>query len=108
MHHPPPPTNPPSPQTPKPQPHPTPPKGIKYADIQQGSGNQPQVGDLVMCDLVLTLEDGKTVLDTREAGTPIAFQVGITNPRELWLGWVRWGGWVGGWGGMGGGWGGWD
>jgi hypothetical protein len=34
-----------------------------------------------MCDVVLSLEDGSKVLDTREAGTPIAFQVGITNPR---------------------------
>ena len=31
---------------------------------------------------VLSLEDGTTVLDTRANGTPIAFQIGITNPRE--------------------------
>ncbi|KAI8471761.1 MAG: hypothetical protein J3K34DRAFT_458153 [Monoraphidium minutum] len=54
--------------------------GIKYTELGAGSGEEPRVGDLVMCDVVLSLEDGTTVLDTREAGTPIAFQVGITNP----------------------------
>jgi FKBP-type peptidyl-prolyl cis-trans isomerase len=72
---------PPEPGTTPPPPFPQS-QGIKYTDLEAGGGEAPKVGDLVMCDLVLSLEDGSKVLDTRETGTPIAFQVGITNPRE--------------------------
>ena len=56
--------------------------GVRYTEIAAGSGAAPAVGDLVMADVVLSLPDGRTVLDTRAAGVPLAFQVGVTNARE--------------------------
>lgn len=50
--------------------------GIKFTELGQGSGEAPRVGDLVMCDVVLALEDGTTILDTRAAGE--------RAPRRAW------------------------
>jgi len=53
--------------------------GIKYTELTSGKGDKPRTGDLVMVDLVGRTEDGEVFLDTKAAGTPLAFQMGQTN-----------------------------
>eukprot|EP00240_Pyramimonas_obovata_P013734 CAMPEP_0118928454 /NCGR_PEP_ID=MMETSP1169-20130426/5703_1 /TAXON_ID=36882 /ORGANISM="Pyramimonas obovata, Strain CCMP722" /LENGTH=243 /DNA_ID=CAMNT_0006870429 /DNA_START=77 /DNA_END=808 /DNA_ORIENTATION=- len=54
--------------------------GIQYTDLYVGSGEAPKVGTLVAAHIKAEFEGGPVFLDTREAGAPLVWTVGIQNP----------------------------
>jgi hypothetical protein len=55
----------------------TTPRGLRYIDLEIGSGRMPQTGDTVVIHYVGTLEDGTVFDDTRSFGQPFQFRFGI-------------------------------
>lgn len=60
----------------------TTPSGLRYIDLQIGSGRMPQPGDIVVMHYIGTLEDGTVFDDTRSFGQPFQFRLGIGGVIE--------------------------
>ena len=52
--------------------------GIRWSEVKNGTGDRPQTGNVVLIDVLGTTEDGKVFIDTKTAGTPLAFEMGTT------------------------------
>lgn len=57
--------------------------GLKYYDIEKGTGNSPENGDIVSVDYSMWLQDGNTFIDSTQ-GQPTEF---ILGSEQVFAGW---------------------
>lgn len=62
----------------------TTPSGLKYVDIQEGTGATPQTGQTVVVHYTGTLEDGKKFDSSRDRGQPFSFKIGVGQVIKGW------------------------
>jgi peptidylprolyl isomerase len=58
--------------------------GLKYVDIQEGTGATPQRGQTLSVHYTGTLQNGTKFDSSRDRGTPMDFQFGVTPMIKGW------------------------
>ncbi|HEY7785791.1 MAG TPA: FKBP-type peptidyl-prolyl cis-trans isomerase [Pyrinomonadaceae bacterium] len=58
--------------------------GLKYVDIQEGTGPTPQRGQTLSVHYTGTLQNGTKFDSSRDRGTPMEFQYGVTSMIRGW------------------------
>ncbi|RUT07669.1 hypothetical protein DSM106972_019290 [Dulcicalothrix desertica PCC 7102] len=62
----------------------TTPSGLKYVEIQEGTGETPQTGQTVQVHYTGTLEDGTKFDSSRDRGQPFKFNIGRGQVIKGW------------------------
>lgn len=62
----------------------TTPSGLKYIDLEVGTGAEPQKGQAVVVHYTGTLEDGSKFDSSRDRGQPFSFKIGIGQVIKGW------------------------
>lgn len=62
----------------------TTPSGLKYVEIQEGTGDTPQTGQTVKVHYTGTLEDGTKFDSSRDRGQPFKFNIGRGQVIKGW------------------------
>lgn len=62
----------------------TTPSGLKYVELKEGEGAQPQTGQTVVVHYTGTLEDGTQFDSSRDRGTPFQFKIGVGQVIKGW------------------------
>ena len=62
----------------------TTPSGLKYADLTEGSGASPQVGQTVSVNYTGTLENGTKFDSSYDHGKPLEFRIGTGSVIKGW------------------------
>lgn len=62
----------------------TTPSGLKYIDIQEGTGATPTTGQTVTVHYTGTLEDGTKFDSSRDRGRPFSFKIGVGQVIKGW------------------------
>lgn len=62
----------------------TTPSGLKYVEIQEGTGASPERGQTVVVHYTGTLEDGKKFDSSRDRNQPFRFKIGIGQVIKGW------------------------
>lgn len=62
----------------------TTPSGLKYVELQEGTGATPNPGQTVEVHYTGTLEDGKKFDSSRDRGTPFSFKLGVGQVIKGW------------------------
>lgn len=62
----------------------TTPSGLKYVDLEVGTGASPQKGQTVVVHYTGTLEDGTQFDSSRDRGQPFSFKIGIGQVIKGW------------------------
>jgi FKBP-type peptidyl-prolyl cis-trans isomerase len=62
----------------------TTPSGLKYIELQEGTGATPNAGQTVEVHYTGTLEDGKKFDSSRDRGTPFSFKLGVGQVIKGW------------------------
>ncbi|BAY22934.1 FKBP-type peptidylprolyl isomerase [Calothrix sp. NIES-2100] len=62
----------------------TTPSGLKYVEINEGTGETPQRGQTVKVHYTGTLEDGKKFDSSRDRGQPFSFKLGVGQVIKGW------------------------
>ncbi|HIK12409.1 MAG TPA: FKBP-type peptidyl-prolyl cis-trans isomerase [Oscillatoriaceae cyanobacterium M33_DOE_052] len=60
------------------------PSGLKYVDLELGTGASPQKGQTVVVHYTGTLEDGTKFDSSRDRGQPFSFKIGIGQVIKGW------------------------
>lgn len=58
--------------------------GLKYIDLEPGTGATPQRGDTVVVHYTGTLEDGTKFDSSRDRGQPFSFKIGVGQVIKGW------------------------
>jgi peptidylprolyl isomerase len=58
--------------------------GLKYVDIQEGTGASPKPGQTVVVHYTGTLENGKKFDSSRDRGQPFQFKIGVGQVIKGW------------------------
>lgn len=62
----------------------TTPSGLKYIDLQEGTGASPKTGQKVVVHYTGTLEDGTKFDSSRDSGQPLSFKIGVGQVIKGW------------------------
>ncbi|HEY9810492.1 MAG TPA: FKBP-type peptidyl-prolyl cis-trans isomerase [Halomicronema sp.] len=62
----------------------TTPSGLKYIDVEQGTGAEPKAGQTVTVHYTGTLEDGTKFDSSRDRGQPFSFKIGVGQVIKGW------------------------
>jgi peptidylprolyl isomerase len=62
----------------------TTPSGLKYVDLQEGTGETPTNGQTVVVHYTGTLEDGTKFDSSRDRGQPFQFRIGVGQVIKGW------------------------
>jgi peptidylprolyl isomerase len=62
----------------------TTPSGLKYIELQEGTGDTPQRGQTVVVHYTGTLENGKKFDSSRDRGQPFNFKIGLGQVIKGW------------------------
>jgi FKBP-type peptidyl-prolyl cis-trans isomerase len=62
----------------------TTPSGLKYVELQEGTGATPNAGQTVEVHYTGTLTDGKKFDSSRDRGTPFSFKLGVGQVIKGW------------------------
>ncbi|WGV28604.1 FKBP-type peptidyl-prolyl cis-trans isomerase [Halotia branconii] len=62
----------------------TTPSGLKYVELEKGSGATPQTGNTVVVHYTGTLEDGTKFDSSRDRGQPFSFKLGVGQVIKGW------------------------
>ncbi|MGB8702845.1 MAG: FKBP-type peptidyl-prolyl cis-trans isomerase [Thermosynechococcaceae cyanobacterium] len=62
----------------------TTPSGLKYKDMQVGTGASPEKGQLVTVHYTGTLSNGKKFDSSRDRGEPFSFKIGVGQVIQGW------------------------
>ncbi|MFM7363272.1 MAG: FKBP-type peptidyl-prolyl cis-trans isomerase [Cuspidothrix sp.] len=62
----------------------TTPSGLKYEEIQEGTGETPKSGQTVVVHYTGTLEDGTKFDSSRDRGQPFQFKIGVGQVIKGW------------------------
>ncbi|MEC4982972.1 MAG: FKBP-type peptidyl-prolyl cis-trans isomerase [Oscillatoria sp. PMC 1068.18] len=58
--------------------------GLKYVEIQEGTGSTPKPGQTVVVHYTGTLEDGTKFDSSRDRGSPFSFKIGVGQVIKGW------------------------
>lgn len=58
--------------------------GLKYIDLQEGTGATPKTGQIVVVHYTGTLEDGTKFDSSRDRGQPFQFRIGVGQVIKGW------------------------
>ncbi len=62
----------------------TTPSGLKYVELEEGTGATPQSGKTVVVHYTGTLEDGTKFDSSRDRGQPFSFKIGVGQVIKGW------------------------
>ncbi|QSJ16320.1 FKBP-type peptidyl-prolyl cis-trans isomerase [Nostoc sp. UHCC 0702] len=62
----------------------TTPSGLKYKDLEEGTGETPKTGQTVTVHYTGTLENGKKFDSSRDRGEPFKFKIGVGQVISGW------------------------
>jgi FKBP-type peptidyl-prolyl cis-trans isomerase len=60
------------------------PSGLKYVDIEEGTGATPEAGQTVVVHYTGTLEDGTKFDSSRDRNQPFSFKIGVGQVIQGW------------------------